>query len=264
MKRTIIRLQTFYKYKELFFQLISRDIKLRYRRSFLGYLWSILNPLLMMLVKILVFSNLFARGIPNFPIYLITGYIIFQFITGSGSSSLYSIIGNAGLLKKIYIPKYIFTLASITSEIVIFFFSLGALIIVILVTGTPLTLRFFLLVIPIIQLYVFCVGLGLFLAQAMVFFRDIQHLWNVFSSAWMFLSAIFYPVEILPDALKHIIICYNPMYFYITMARNFIIGTVHDLGMTDLVIRGSIAAVLMLVIGFISFTRNKNKFILYI
>jgi len=264
MQRTIARLRTLLRYRELFFQLVSRDIKLKYRRSVLGYFWSMLNPLLLMIVLTLVFSNLFGRGqgIEHFAIYVITGKLLFFFLAGASTRSLSSVIGNAGLLKKIFVPKYIFTLAVVTSELVTFIFSLGALLIMVIATGVPLSWRFFLTIIPIIQMYIFCIGLGLFLAQATVFFRDTQQIWGVFTTAWMFLSAIFYPVEILPDRLYFIVTNFNPLYFYIAMFRNFTIGEAY-MGSLDLAIRGAIAAAAMLIIGLASFSYSKNKFILH-
>jgi len=263
IQKTITRLLTLLKYRELFFQLVSRDIKLKYRRSFLGYLWSILNPFLNMVVLSLVFSNLFARGVPYFPIYVLIGSILFSFISVSTSRAVTSVTGNAGLLKKIFVPKYIFTLTTVTSELIIFIFSLGALIIMIIATQTPITWRFVFILVPIVELYFFCIGVGLFLAQAAVFFRDIQYIWGVIITAWQFLSAIFYPVDILPDYLARIISRYNPMYFYITMFRNFTIGS-SNMGSLDLSIRGAVAACLMLLVGLFCFSYSKNKFILYI
>ena len=262
MNRTIARLRTLLRYRELFFQLVSRDIKLKYRRSFLGYIWSMLNPLLTMVVLVIVFSNLFARGIQYFPIYLIIGQLLFNFMSGAVSRSLPSVLGNAALLKKIYVPKYIFTLATVTSEFVTFLFSLGALIILIIATKTPITWRYVFIIIPIVQLYVFCIGFGLFMAQATVFFRDMVYIWSIVSTAWLFLSAIFYPVTILPDWLYHLVTHYNPMYFYIAMFRNFTIGSA-NMGSLDLAIRGAVAAGAMLVLGLVSFAHSKNKFILY-
>ncbi|MCL2237258.1 MAG: ABC transporter permease [Treponema sp.] len=262
MSKTIDRLRTFFRYRELFFQLVSRDIKLKYRRSFLGYIWSMLNPLLTMLVMYIVFSNLFRFNVVNFPIYLLIGQLLFNFMSGAISQSLTSVLGNAGLLKKVFVPKYIFTMATVTSEFVTFLFSLGALIILFIATSVPLSPRLFFVIIPIIQLYFFCLGFGLFMAQATVFFRDIIYIWSIVSTAWLYLSAIFYPVSILPEWLYNLVTKYNPMYFYITMFRNFTIGTA-NMGSLDLAIRGAIAAAIMLILGLVTFTRAKKKFILY-
>jgi len=262
MKRTYNRILTFLKYRELFFQLVTRDIKIKYRKSILGYLWSVLNPLLTMIVLIIVFSNLFSRGVPNFPVYLLTGQLLFNFMVISTSRSLSSVVGNASLLKKIYVPKYIFTFSVVTSELITFFFSLGALLVVILFTGAPITWRYLFAIIPIIELYVFCIGIGLFLSQAYVFFRDVEYIWSVITTAWLYLSAIFYPVNILPGKIHFLVTNFNPMYFYITMFRNFTIGS-PNMGSLDLAIRGAVFSFLALLAGFISFSYSKKKFILY-
>jgi lipopolysaccharide transport system permease protein len=263
MKKTISRLHTFLKYRELFFQLVLRDIKIKYRRSILGYVWSVLNPLLTMIVLIIVFSNLFARGVNHFPVYLLIGQLLFNFMMVSTSRSLTSVIDNASLLRKVYVPKYIFTFSTVTSELVTFFFSLGALLIVFIFTKAPISLRIFFIIIPIAEQYIFCIGLGLFLAQAAVFFRDIIYIWSVITTAWLYLSAIFYPVNILPDNLQYLVINFNPMYFYITMFRNFTIGG-PNMGSLDLAIRGAVTAIIFLILGIASFSHNKNKFILYL
>ena len=118
MKRIVQWVRNFIKYKDLFAQLVIRDIKLKYRRSFLGYLWSVLNPLFTMLIMWVVFSNLFRFDIQHFPVYLLTGQILFGFMTEATNASIMSIIGNTALLKKTYIPKYIFTLSRVTSSLV--------------------------------------------------------------------------------------------------------------------------------------------------
>jgi lipopolysaccharide transport system permease protein len=260
--RTAARLYTFLNYRELFFQLVSRDIKLKYRRSILGYLWSVLNPLLTMVVMTVVFSTMFARGIENFPVYLLSGNLLFSFMTGAVGRAIPSVLGAASILKKIYVPKYIFTLASVTSELITMIFSLGALIVVIIATGIPFAWRFVLIPIPIIELYLFSIGLGLFFAQAMVFFRDVQYLWGVFSTAWMYFTPIFYPVTMLPERVRFTVTGFNPLYYYIAQFRYCILGGEERWELY--VLRGMAASVLMLAAGITAFARAKNKFILYI
>jgi lipopolysaccharide transport system permease protein len=255
-------LRNFFRYRELFFQLVSRDIKLKYRRSVLGYLWSVLNPLFTMIIMSVVFSAMLARGVENFPVYLLIGSLLFGFMNGAVGRAIPSVTGGAALLKKIYIPKYIFTLAAVTTELVTLFFSLGALLAVILATSVPFTWRFLLIPLPIIELYVFCIGLGLFMAQAMVFFRDVQYLWGVFSTAWMYLTPIFYPVSMLPENVRFAVINFNPLYYYIAQFRYFVLGG--EGGWQWEALRGAAAAILMILVGLISFSRAKNKFILYI
>lgn len=255
-------LYNFFKYRELFFQLVSRDIKLKYRRSVLGYLWSVLNPLMTMVIMTVVFSAMLARGIENFPVYLLSGSLLFSFMSGAVSRAAPSVIGGAALLKKIYIPKYIFTLASVTSELVTMLFSLGALVIVVLATGLRLSWRVALIPIPVIELYVFSLGLGLFLAQAMVFFRDVQYIWGVLSTAWMYLTPIFYPVSLLPENVRSAVTGFNPMYYYIAQFRYFVLGGAG--GWRGDALRGAAAAAVMLLLGLAMFSRNKNKFVLYL
>jgi lipopolysaccharide transport system permease protein len=254
-------LHNFFRYRELFFQLVSRDIKLKYRRSVLGYLWSVLNPRLTMVVMVIVFSTMFARGVDNFPVYLLSGSLLFSFMSGAAGRAVPSVLGAASLLKKIYVPKYIFTLAAVTSEMVTMLFSLGALVIVILVTGQRLSWRIVLIPVPIIELYVFSIGLGLLLAQATVFFRDVQYLWGIFSTAWMYLTPIFYPVTMLPERVRFAIVYFNPMYRYIAQFRYFVLGG--EGGWRGDALRGAVAAAAMLLVGLAAFSRAKNRFVLY-
>lgn len=259
---SINHFRIFWKYKDLLKQLVFRDLKLKYRRSFLGYLWSILNPLLIMIVMTVVFSTMFTRNIKNFPVYLFTGQILYNFMNQSTHQALSSINGNAALLKKTYIPKYIFTFSKITSGLVDLVFSLGALILVMIATKAHFSFYNLLFPFVLIQLYIFCLGLGMFLAQANVFFRDIQYIYNAFTTAWMYLTPIFYPMDSLPENLQWGIKHFNPMYFYIEQFRDLIYhGRFPDI---SLIFGGIIMAILMFLVGSIMFSKNQDKFILYI
>lgn len=252
----------FWKYRDLLKLLVSRNIKLKYRRSILGYLWSVLNPLMIMTVMAVVFSTMFKRSIDHFPVYLFCGQLLFNFMNTSTNQAISSITGSAALLKKAYVPKYIFTLSRITSGLVDLVFSLAALVIVIIVTGAGFTWHSLLFPLVIAQLYVFCVGLGLFLAQANVFFRDIQYIYSAVITAWMYLTPIFYPVEMLPQTLHWCVTHLNPMFFYIDQFRCLVhLGTLPGLYS---VVAGCVAAVVALLIGIWSFLRSKDRFILYI
>ena len=256
------RFKMLYKYKDLLILLVQRDIKLKYRRSFLGYVWSVLNPLLSMIVMVIAFSHMFSRGIENFPVYLICGNIMFNFMRESSTLAMNSIISNAGLLKKVYVPKYIFTLSKVTSCFVNFLFSLGALLIVMIVTKTRFTLYFFMIVVPIAELYVFCLGLGMFLAAAAVFFRDIRNIWGVVTLAWMYMTPIFYSIDNVSPVLRYWIPKLNPMYIYITQVRDFVIKG--RMTWPVLMGRGALVAAVMMAIGLFVFGKAKDKFILHI
>ena len=262
MKAFKYRIKTFFKYSNLLRELVSRDIKLKYRRSFLGYVWSILNPLLIMLVLTVVFSAMFNRDIENFPVYLIAGRTVFEYIKGSSTAAMRSVVGNAALLKKTYVPKYIFTLAQITSSLIEMLFSLGALLIVMIATRAEFHWEILLLPLVFIQVYVFCCGLGLYLAQLNVFFRDMQQIYKAVTTAWTYLTPLFYPIERLPELVQFLVRTLNPAYYYVTQTRCMVMyGQIPS---ARLMIGGSIWAIIMLLIGIYTFQKSKDKFILYI
>ncbi|MGV6987526.1 ABC transporter permease [Testudinibacter sp. P80/BLE/0925] len=262
LKKLIDKFKRFYAFDELLKQLIIRDIKLKYRRSYLGYLWSILNPLMLMVVLVIVFSNLFRFDIPNFPVYLLTGQILFGFMAEATNISVLSIVGNASLIKKTYVPKYIFTISKVGSSLVNLIFSLAALLLVMLITGTPWSWAILAIPIILLQLFIFCLGLGLFLAAITVFFRDIQYLWGVFVTMWMYLTPIFYPITIIPESYRLIYTTINPMYQYIEQFRGVILyAKIPD---SSTMLLGSILALLILFFGAWYFNKRQDSFILYI
>ena len=263
MKNKLMQyLHEFWRYRDLLKLLVTKNIKLKFRRSWLGYVWSILNPLLIMVVMTVVFSTMFKRNIEKFPVYLFCGQLLINYMNSSTSQSIFSITGNAALLKKTYVPKYLFTLARVTSGLVDLLFSMGALVIVMIVTRARITWYALLFPFVLLQLYVFSVGLGLFLAQASVFFKDTQFIYNAVTTAWMYLSAIFYPIDSLSPTLAWGIQHLNPMYFYIGQFRALIhVGTMPE---PYLIISGVVAALAALCLGVWSFMRSKDRFILYI
>lgn len=256
------RVHNLFNYKDLVHELILRDLKLKYRRSFLGYLWSVLNPLLVMIVMSVVFSTIFKRNIENFPVYLFTGQVLFNFMTQSTTQALSSINANAALLKKTYVPRYIFTFSKISSGLVDLIFSLAALIIVMVATGAKFSFYNLLFPFVLFQLYVFCLGLGMFLAQLAVFFRDIQYIYNAVTTAWLYITPIFYPVDMLSEQMLWFVKHLNPMYFYIGQFRDIIYyGRLPGWG---IICAGCLVAAGMLAVGIWSFLKNQHRFILYI
>ena len=248
--------------RDLLILLIQKNVKLKYRRSFLGYIWSILNPLLVMLVMVVVFSSLFRREIENYPVYLFTGQLLFSFMTTSTQTAANSIIENSGMLRKARTPKHIFTIAKVTGAAVELLFSTGALIIIMLATKAPFSWCMLLSPLVLLQLYIFCIGLGLFLAQACVFFQDIGFIYRAFTTMWMYLTPLFYPIEALPQWAASIIRTANPMYLYINQFRSLVylrqMPKGHD------VLMGCGFALVFLFLGIRSFTKTEDKFIFYI
>ncbi len=257
------RIKTLFKYKDLILELVARDIKLKYRRSFLGYVWSVLNPLLIMLVLTVVFSRLLGRKIENYPVYLVCGRMLFDFMKTSTNNAMRSVIGNSSLLRKVYVPKYIFTLAKVTSSMVDTMFSLGALVIVMLVTHAKFHIYIIMTPLVIIQLYIFCCGLGFFLAQANVFFRDVQYIYSALTTAWMYLTPIIYQLDDrFPKWLQILIKGFNPMYYYVAQFRDLVYyGQIPG---PRIFWGGWLIAFLTLLIGVWSFQRSKDRFVLYI
>ena len=251
----------FSKYRYLVGNLISRDLKVKYRRSTLGFLWSVLNPLLMALVINAVFSNLFKFKIEYFIVYYLTGSLIFNFMTEATSASLTSVLGAASLIKKVYIPKYIFPLEKCLFAFVNMLFSSVAVIIVILIKRMPVHWTALLFFFPMICVLIFSLGMSLILSSVNVFFRDVGHLYSVFTVAWMYLTPIIYPKDILPEFILNIMNL-NPMFYYVEYFREVVMyGTVPNLAAHLMCI---IYAFLFLALGLIIFKKQQDRFILYI
>ncbi len=256
------QMENFKHYLPLLEQLVIKDIKLKYRRSFLGYIWSVLNPLMIMGIMMLIFSNMFRFDIDNYPVYLIIGQTIFNFVSESTNQAMWSITGNAALMKKTYVPKYIFTLSRISSGFINMLFALGAMLIVFLICRVRFTLNMLFIPVILLQVYIFALGLGLFLAQGTVFFRDIQYIYSAFQTAWMYATPIFYPIDQLPFKLMWLIKHFNPLYAYITQFRTIVLeGIFPDV---RLILYGTCMSMAMLGIGSWAFMKTQDKFILYI
>lgn len=249
------------KYRFLLYELVSRDIKVRYRRSVLGLLWTMLNPILMMIVMTIVFSNLFRFEIEYYPVYLFTGNILFSFMTESTTNAMNSIDEGGSLIKKVYIPKYIFPVSKVFAGVVNFFFSIIAMFLVMIILRAPF--HWTMLLIPVVMIYliVFCIGLGMLLASIQVFFRDVAHFYSVITLAWMYLTPVFYPESLLRDHAE-ILLTLNPMAHYISYMRNLVLYDVVPGFRSNLVCLGISLA--MLLIGVTVFRKRQNRFILYI
>lgn len=254
-------IQNFLKFRPLLNELVARDIKIKYRRSVLGVLWTILNPLFMMIVLSVVFSNLFRFDIENFPVYLLSGQVIFNFFNDTTTTSMGAIIGNGALIKKIYVPKYLFVLSRVMSSFINLMASITALIFVMLGTRVEMHWTVVLVPIPLFFLVAFSLGVGLFLAAITVKFRDVMHLYSVFTTALMYLTPVIYPMSILPGWLA-IIVKANPITNILMMFRDVMMNG--KLPSIQGIIIAVIEVVLALGIGLYVFYRNQDEFILNI
>lgn len=249
------------KYKFLINQLVSRDFKVRYKRSVLGVFWSFLNPLLLMMVQYTVFSHLFKSGIDNYPVYLLSGVVVFNFFTEATGVALLAIVGNASLISKVYMPKYVYPITRVLSSCINLGMSLIPLILVAIIMHEKITKAYLMLPYILFCVLIFTIGMGLLLSTLMVFFRDVQFLWGVLSMLWTYLTPIFYPLSIIPENIRPLF-HYNPMYQYISAVRCIVMD-----GITPRPIAFfycTIAACVMLLIGAVVFKKNQDKFIFYI
>ena len=258
----------FVKFIPLLIGLTGRDFKLKYRRSFLGILWSMLNPLLTMLVLTSVFSIILRQqpiGMP-FTVYYITGATLFNFFSEASSSSMSSVIGNASLIKKVYIPKYIFVLEKCSFSFINMLFSLIAMMGVILfyvITGeVQLHLTVFFIFIPVMFVFVFSVGIGLILSAVSVFFRDITHIWGVLITLWTYFTPLIYSIDLLRDHGLEWVVKLNPLFYFVDDFRSLMIRGVFP-SVNHFLISFCICSATLL-FGTLIFRKVQDRFILHI
>ena len=265
-------IETVHRYRFLLEQLVTRDFKIKYKRSVLGVFWSFLNPLLMMLVQYVVFSRLLnIRGdIAHYAIYLLCGIVIWNGFNDCSTQSMRSITGNSHLITKVYVPKYIYPISKVLSATINIVLSMVPLLLVTVVYGlfsTPklyLSKAILLLPFALMMLLVFCIGIGFILSTLMVFFHDIEFLWSVFATIWMYATPIIYSLSMFKEGSGFLlkIMEFNPMYHYISFVRTLILErtapSFAEMGVTALFSIG------MFLIGFLIFKKNQDKFVLYL
>ena len=203
-------MKEFLRFRALLYELTVRDIKVKYRRSILGLLWTVLNPLLMMLVLCFVFSKLFRFDIENYAIYVLSGQVIFNYFQMSTTDAMMAILNNGTLIKKVYVPKYMLVLVKILSGTVYLLASFVALLVVMAVTGSKIAGPLLFGVPVFFSLRSLSFGMGLLLAAITVRFRDVMHLYGVFCTALFYLTPIMYPFSILPEYVQGVVY-YNPL-----------------------------------------------------
>lgn len=249
------------KYRFLIKQLVSRDFKTKYKRSVLGVLWSLLNPILMMAVQYYVFSTIFKADIPHYLAYLMIGIVSFNFFSESTNMCLSSVLGNSGLISKVNTPVIIYPVTRVVSSLINLGFSLIPMIAVVIIDGVALGKSAVLAVWFMLCLIIFSLGIGLLLATSMVFFRDTQFLWGVLNSIWIYATPIFYPETILPDNLRFVLDI-NPIYYFLKNIRFCIIEGISPEPITY--VQCMTIALAALIIGAVVFNLFRNKFILYL
>ena len=256
-----VYVQNFNKYTFLVTELIKRDISGKYKDSTLGLFWSFLNPLLSMIVLTMVFSLIFANTIENFPVYLLSGKLVFDLFANATTGAMDSIKANSEIIKKIYVPKYMFAVGIVCSEFINFLISLVVLVAVMIFTGAPFHFALIYSPIPLFFLLVLTMGVGLILATATTFFTDIKYLYGVLVMLLSFMTPLFYPIDIIP---QQFLFAYklNPLYSAVECFRNIILGgTFPDTWPFVFLI---VTSIISLVIGVYVFFKYQDKFVLNI
>ncbi len=228
-------------YQFLFEELVKRDFKKKYKRTVLGVLWSVLSPLLMLLVMRLVFTQFFGRTTPHYTTYLFAGTLTFSFFNESTSQGMTSLMGNAGIFSKVNVPKYLFLLSKNVQTLINFGITLCVFFVFCILDQITFTWKFLLLIYPIVCLVLFNLGIGMILSALFVFFRDIQYLWAVFTQMLMYMSAIFYNIDQY-EYFTQCLFLLNPLYLFIRYFRKIVIDATvptvwfHLLMLADVVI----------------------------
>lgn len=251
------------KYSFLLNQLISRDFKVKYKRSVLGVLWSLLNPILMMCVMAIVFTNVFKFSTPgvNYLTYLLTGLTFFNYFSEASNLSMSSVVANFSLINKIYIPKYIFPLSKCLFVGINFLLTLIPLYGVILLTGTGLNIYHLVLPLSFVFLFLFTLGVGLILSTVSVFLRDMFYIYGIVIQILSYMTPIMYDINMLDPSLQ-ILLKLNPLYHIITFARTIILY--HQMPSTQSFVICTVSSIASLIIGVIVFRKNQDKFIYYV
>lgn len=253
--------QNLKRHRFLLEELVKRDFKKKYKRSVLGMGWSVLSPLLMLLVMRLVFTQFFGGGVEHYTTYLFCGNLIFAYFNESATQGMSSLISNASIFTKVNVPKYLFLFSKNLQTLLNFGITLIVFFVFCIIDGITFTPLFLMLAVPILFLVVFNVGVGLVLSALYVFFKDIQYLWTVFAQLLMYMSAIFYTIDGYPEWAQQLFML-NPVYLFISYFREIVIdGTVPSLTHHALMIG---YALLAFGIGALIYKKNNHKFLYYV
>lgn len=253
----------FKKYAFLMQQLVSRDFKVKYKRSVLGIVWSLLYPVLMMGVMAIVFSNVFKFSMPgvNYLVYLLSGLVMFNYFSEASNLAMSSVVANFALINKVYIPKYIFPLTKCLFVGINFLLTLIPLYLIIIFTGTGLNWYHLLLPYSFVCLFLFTLGMGLILATVSVFLRDMFYIYGIFIMIWTYLTPIMYDINMISEKFR-LVLKFNPLYQFINFARTIILRA--EMPTIGQFAGCGISAIVILLFGIFIFRKKQDKFIYYV
>ena len=249
------------RYQFLFEELVKRDFKKKYKRTILGMAWSVLSPLLTLLVMKMVFSNFFGRNTEHYTTYLFCGNLIFSYFSESTSQGMSSLVSNSGIFTKVNVPKYLFLMSKNVQTLINFGLTMCVFVVFCVLDRIVFTWKLILLLYPIILLLLFNFGMGLILSALFVFFQDIQYLWSVFTMLLMYMSAIFYTI----DSYSYTVQCLfllNPVYLFIRYFRKIVIDATIPTVWFHLLMMVDVAVVLGL--GCWMYKKYNHRFLYYV
>lgn len=254
-------IERYKKYTFLFQELVKRDFKQKYKGTIMGMAWSLLNPLLTLLIMRIVFTRFFGTSIEHYTIFLFCGNLVFSYFNEATSMGMYALLGNASIFSKVNVPKYIFLLSRNVQTLINFGLTMIIFFLFCIVDQVTFTWKFIFLIYPIVCLVIFNIGVGLILSAAFLFFRDIQYLWGVFTQLLMYLSAVFYRVEDFTTSMQQLFLL-NPVYCYIKYFRIVVLEGYLPTFQFHLLC--AFYAFLSVFIGGMIYKKNNHKFLYYI
>ncbi len=250
-----------YRYRELIWALALKDLKIRYKRSVLGFMWALLNPALLMLVLTLVFSTVMRLGIRHYAIFLLSVLLPWTFFSQSLSYAVEAIVTNGDLIKKVAVPKMVFPMAALISNLINLMLSMIPLAILVPVMRHPFYWTWLYLPVPLLALTIFTMGMTFFFAAANVFYRDVSHILQIVLSAWFYVTPIIYPIDAIP-AKHQWILKLNPIIYVINGFRlSVYYGQLPKL---PSIVASFVCAFVSLIIGFSLFRKYQNSFVFYV
>lgn len=267
--QSIVELHEVWRYRYLVRNLVSRDLKVRYKRSALGFLWVTINPLLTAIVLSVVFSYLFGKAQPNYPVFVLGGLLVWNLFAQGSVAAMSNLIGNGPALRRIYIPPSVFVISAVGSALVNLAFTIGPFFIIAFALHAPVSLTWLYVPVACVQAMIFTLGIGLIVATLMVFFNDIYEIYLVLLTAYNYLTPVYYPITILPPFLQQLE-RFNPMYLYISAAQKAVVGSSATINgavtlppsIPSLAMQaaGWAAALAAVAAGWLLFTRMEEKF----
>ena len=278
--QAVVEAREVFRYRSLIRNLVSRDLKVRYKRSALGFVWVTLNPLLTTIVLSIAFSFLFGKSQPSYPVFVLGGLIIWGLFAQGSVAAMGNLVGNGSTLRRMYIPPSVFVISAVGSALVNLVFTIVPFFLIALALRAPLGWTWIYVLVACIQVTLFTLGMGLIVSTMVVFFNDVYEMYMVLLTAFNYLTPVFYPIRILPLWLQRLEV-YNPMYLYVSAAQRAVVGTTLTVGgqiVNGVIVGGTTvtlppsipdvktqlaawaSALLVLAIGWLLFTRTEGKF----